>query len=561
MLRFLVLVVFSLSFNGMNPGPGNLFAADEQTEKEPTQSSSRNQTVSTRGLLPLTLRSRKPLKKSSPFFNIVHEQEVWTANETAIIVCDMWDYHHCLNATLRGKEMAPRMNEVLQHARKQGVTIIHAPSSCLDAYKNHPARLAVKNIPIAKNPPEEIGKWCYKIPSEEKGTYPIDQSDGGEDDDLRKHELWAKELKQLGRNPKAPWRAQTESLKIFPTDFITDQGVETWSILEHRGIENVILVGVHTNMCVLGRPFGLRQMAKNKKHVVLMRDMTDTMYNPKRAPFVSHFTGTDLIIEHIEKYVCPTITSAQLIGGTPFRFQNDRRPHLLILIGEQEYQTNKSLPPFAIEQLGKQFRITTIHADAKDKNSFPGLEVLKDADLLLISVRRRSLPIKQMKLLQQYVAAKKPVMGIRTASHAFSLRGKKPGRGYTTWESFDADVFGGNYHGHHGKGAHVSLKQVPETNQHVVFQGVKMDSFQGFGSLYQVSPINRSAKILLTGSIPNKPAEPMAWFYEREQGGRSFYTSLGHVDDFKQPAFRTMLRNAALHLVNLEPIDEVPPGF
>ena len=89
----------------------------------------------------------------------------------------------------------------------------------------------------------------------------------------------------------------------------------------------MILLGVHTNMCVLGRPFGLRQMAKNGKNVVLMRDMTDTMYNPERWPYVSHFDGTDLIVEHIEKFVCPTITSVDFLGGEPFRFKNDRRSH------------------------------------------------------------------------------------------------------------------------------------------------------------------------------------------------------------------------------------------
>jgi len=80
---------------------------------------------------------------------------------------------------------------------------------------------------------------------------------------------------------------------------------------------------VHTNMCVLGRPFGLRQMVKNGKNAVLVRDMTDTMYNPRSAPFVTHFRGTELIIEHIEKFVCPTITSDQLIGGKVFRFKGD----------------------------------------------------------------------------------------------------------------------------------------------------------------------------------------------------------------------------------------------
>ncbi|HSG72338.1 MAG TPA: SMP-30/gluconolactonase/LRE family protein, partial [Planctomycetaceae bacterium] len=106
-------------------------------------------------------------------------------------------------------------------------------------------------------------------------------------------------------------------------DFISDRGDEVWNVLESRGIRNVILTGVHVNMCVLGRPFGLRQMARNGKNVVLMRDMTDTMYNPKSWPYVSHFEGTFRIIAHIERFVCPTITSDQIIGGKPFRFRGD----------------------------------------------------------------------------------------------------------------------------------------------------------------------------------------------------------------------------------------------
>ena len=114
-------------------------------------------------------------------------------------------------------------------------------------------------------------------------------------------------------------------------DAITDSGVEVWNLLEERGIQNVMLLGVHVNMCVLGRPFGLRQMTKNGKHAVLVRDLTDSMYNPASWPHVSHFRGTDLIVEHIEKTVCPTITSTDFLGGSPFRFKNDRRSILMVI--------------------------------------------------------------------------------------------------------------------------------------------------------------------------------------------------------------------------------------
>jgi nicotinamidase-related amidase len=248
---------------------------------------------------------------------------LWAPTQTAIIVCDVWDAHHCLNAVRRLEEMLPRMNQVLEKARSQGVFIIHAPSSCMEPYKDYPGRKLAVAAPKAKNLPADIGVWCYKIPAEERGKYPIDQTDGGEDDDLQEHADWHAKLAKMGRNPKAPWKKQHDGIKIHDQDAISDSGVEIWNLLENRGINNVILLGVHTNMCVLGRPFGLRQMAKNGKNVVLMRDMTDTMYNPQKSPFVSHFKGTELIVEHIEKYVCKTITSDQIIGGKPFRFKGD----------------------------------------------------------------------------------------------------------------------------------------------------------------------------------------------------------------------------------------------
>ena len=248
----------------------------------------------------------------------------WPAAQTAVIVCDMWDAHHCLNAVRREEEMVPRMNEFLTTARTAGALIIHAPSSCMEPYKDHPARKRAQAAAKAMDLPKDIDKWCHKIPAEEKGVYPLDQSDGGEDDDPKEHEEWHAKLTAMGRSPKAPWKSQHAGLTIKDEDAISDSGVEIWNLLAERGIDQVMLVGVHTNMCVLGRPFGLRQMAKNGKNVVLVRDLTDTMYNPKRRPFVSHFEGTRLIIAHIEKYVCPTITSDQLLGGKEFRFKGDQ---------------------------------------------------------------------------------------------------------------------------------------------------------------------------------------------------------------------------------------------
>ena len=271
------------------------------------------------------LRKQVAKQEDPSAFESVTQIASWKSEETAIIVCDMWDLHHCKNAVTRVGEMTDRMNAVLTAARNAGALIIHSPSSCMDFYQGHPGRLKAMQAPTAKNLPEAIDQWCYIIPEEEKGVYPIDQSDGGEDDDPIEHAAWADYLESIGRNPRAPWIRQVEALEIHPSDAITDDGKQVWNLLEQHHVKHVIVLGVHTNMCVLGRPFGLRQMAKNGKDVVLMRDMTDTMYNPQMWPYVDHFRGTELIVEHIEKYVCSTITSADLLGGKPFHFKGDPR--------------------------------------------------------------------------------------------------------------------------------------------------------------------------------------------------------------------------------------------
>src|SRR5262245_10547284 len=276
-------------------------------------------------LLKLTLQKRVESKESTNEYRVVTVAESWDPKKTAIIVCDMWDLHHCRNAVRREAEMAPRMNQVLEKARGQGVFSIDAPSSCMKPSEAHPGRERAKTAPKAATLPVEIGQWCAKIPSEEKGQYPIDQSDGGEDDDPAEHNAWAEELKAKGLNPRAPWTRQIDVLKIHDEDAISDSGTEVWNLLEQRGIANVVLLGVHVNMCVSGRPFGMRQMAKNGRHVVLMRDMTDSMYNPAKWPYVDHYRGTELFIEHAEKFICPTITSDQILGGKPFRFSGDPR--------------------------------------------------------------------------------------------------------------------------------------------------------------------------------------------------------------------------------------------
>lgn len=500
---------------------------------------------------PLVLHAR--FREQAPggsTFTVKEKVLKWDPSRTAIIICDMWNRHWCAGATRRVGELAPVMNETVKTARDKGVLIIHAPSSCMETYKDHPARKRAVTAPKAANLPGDIAGWCDRIPAEEKGVYPIDQSDGGCDD-----------------GPQcptgSPWTAQTATIEIHDEDAISDSGVEIWNLLESRGVQHVMLMGVHTNMCVLGRPFGLRQLARHGKDVVLVRDHTDTMYNSRSWPYVSHFEGTNRIIEHIEKYVCPTVVSTDLTGKPAFAFQPDNRPRAVFLIGEDEYKTEKTLPAFAgaeLEPLG--VRCTFVIADPKTPHDFKGVEALDDADLLVVSVRRRAPTEQQMSLIHKYVDSGKPLVGVRTACHAFDAKGEVPA-GHKVWPTFDPDVLGGHYTGHHDNDLIPTVTVAQGAEGHPILTGVSA-SFSGHSSLYKTSPLAASARALLMGKIKTKqgtdlPAEPVAWV-NLIGSSRVFYTSLGGPGDFEDGSFRRLLKNAVFWALNRQPGGEAHPS-
>lgn len=272
-----------------------------------------------RNMLKLHTRRRVAAdgKSATPQFKIVEQTIEWDPERTAVVICDMWDAHWCRGAARRVVELAGPMNKAVARARELGALVIHAPSTTVDFYKDSPQRRRAQSAPYAK-PPAPLATsmrwgtaWCW--PDEEReGELPIDDSDMG-CDCAEKCEI------------AAPWTRQIAAIDIGPDDVISDNGQEVFNVLHDRKIDHVLILGVHLNMCVLGRPFAIRQLKHLGIDVVLVRDMTDTMYNSKMKPYVDHFTGTDLVVEHVEKYWCPTITSVDLVGGKPFRFAEDTR--------------------------------------------------------------------------------------------------------------------------------------------------------------------------------------------------------------------------------------------
>ena len=486
--------------------------------------------------LKLRCRTRSAVADGSQRYRAVTNTVDWKPSETAIVICDMWNNHYCRNAARRVAEMAPRMNQVIKQARKQGVLIIHSPSGCMDQYKDMPQRKLAQQAPKFETKIPLQG-WCYQNDKHEP-KLPVAIGQPCDDDGLIR--------------PRVRFfQHQIRTLEIAEGDAITDSA-EAFYLMKQRGIKNIIIMGVHTNMCVLGRPFGIRQMVYQGQNVVLMRDMTDTMYNPRDEPFVNHFTGNDLVFEHIERYWCPTITSADILGGDPFRFPGDKRQHLVVVMAEKGYDTAQTLPPFALQNFGGAFKITCVYANASNRNDIPGIEELNQADVAIWSIRRRTLPAKQLNILRKYISDGKPLVALRTTSHAFCLSQGQPESGLADWPEFDQEVLGGHYQKDYGNTNQTRVFMAEGMAGHPIMNGVRSDEFPVFGSLYHSQPLAADAAPLLFGRAQDvADKEPVAWSRQRPNGGKVFYTSLGHPQDFTLPDFQHMLRNAVYWAADL----------
>ena len=260
--------------------------------------------VSVRPRVPgkLRLRLRQRQEEGRGRFRAVERVAEWDVAETAIVVCDMWDGHYCKSSAQRVKEMVPRMNAVLTAARGHGVTIIHAPSGTMDVYAGTSHRKRMQQAGAAE-PRVPLAGWCDRDAGREP-PLPVDVSKCACDDPVV-----GPAVRKFSR--------QHPGLDILGYDGVSDSGREIVNFCEQQGIKNIVLMGVHTNMCVLGRPFGIRQMVKLGKNVVLVRDLTDAMYDPRQPPYVSHARGTEMVVEHIEKYWCPSIQSEDLTAVVP----------------------------------------------------------------------------------------------------------------------------------------------------------------------------------------------------------------------------------------------------
>ncbi|MEP6595606.1 MAG: ThuA domain-containing protein [Ginsengibacter sp.] len=222
-----------------------------------------------------------------------------------------------------------------------------------------------------------------------------------------------------------------------------------------------------------------------------------------------------------------------------------KKPHIVFLITEDSlnYEAHKTIPLFA-EMLKKDFgyKVTVIlGSGTHGAYTFPNFGEVSKADLLVIFARRVALPSLQMNAIKSYLSKGKPLIGIRTANHAFTVRDKIV-EGFEEWPAFVADIIGCENRGYGPTEPGTDVSVVPEAIDHPIVKNLSSMQWHSKGNVYLVSPLlDKTATVLLTGKV-NNITEPIAW--TRTVGNsRIFYTSLGYPADFETPEFITLLIN------------------
>jgi len=285
------------SFLAILPGVGVVLAQTPQSQ--PDALPNRPKVPGTLGL-----RARRRIEQPPGSGKFVPTEEVlrWEVAQTAIIIIDMWDTHTCALSAERVAAIAPRMNQVVDAARSLGVQIIHAPSDTMKYYEGWPQRLRMQHAPLAPSP---FPVRATEPDREEQSKMPPASCD----DPVMAR--WNGPAPATTRG-NYPWEREHPAIQIAGYDGVSDSGQEIYNFCKQEGITNIALMGVHTNICILNRAFGVRDMKRLGFNVVVARDLTDAMYDPRKRPFVSHARGTELIIEHIEADWCPTIPGEDL---------------------------------------------------------------------------------------------------------------------------------------------------------------------------------------------------------------------------------------------------------
>jgi type 1 glutamine amidotransferase len=255
---------------------------------------------------------------------------------------------------------------------------------------------------------------------------------------------------------------------------------------------------------------------------------------------------------------------------------------IVLVSGDEEYRSEQALPQLArILSQRHGFDCTVLFAinpkdgtiDPNQSDNIPGLEALDSADLMILFTRFRNLPDTQMKHIVDYVESGRPVVAMRTATHAFDLKTSKTYQRYS-WNSkewdggFGRQVLGETWIAHHGQHGVQSTRGIFVEGQekHPILRGIRSGAIWVPTDVYKVRlPLPDGAQPLVLGEVlqgmnpsdapvagkQNDPMMPVAWTMAHA-GVRIFTTTMGSSQDLLNESFRRLLVNASYWVMHMD---------
>lgn len=223
-----------------------------------------------------------------------------------------------------------------------------------------------------------------------------------------------------------------------------------------------------------------------------------------------------------------------------------KKQRIVFLISEDSlnYEAHKTIPVFAQMLRSKtNYDITVLLGKGTNNAfSFPGLEVLRKTDLVVLFSRRIALSKQQMGVFKSYLQNGGALVAIRTGNHAFTTRGSI-GEGYEDWPGFVAEILGCGNYGYGPVEPGTTVTRAPEQRTHPILKDFRTDGFHSTGNLYKVTPLTDAKATVLLHGTDGKDTQPVAW---TRMAGKSkvFYTTLGYPTDFSTDTFNKLLINA-----------------
>ena len=237
----------------------------------------------------LTIRQRALDHETGTTRWLVNDTRVqFKASEMALVVVDMWDQHWCSSVTERTGEMAIKINRTANVLRDQGAAIIWAPSQTTSFYDNTRVRNRTLALPRTTVPPSaEMPQPAFPISTSTNGGCDVNER-------FSAHQVWTRQISTLVINQERDYLISAEN-----------GTQELWNIVRAKKLKRFFYVGEAEDMCVMNRPFGIRNLRSRgvaKDNVVIFRDAVYNLFNPVDQPYVSEVEAQALMTNFIEMF-------------------------------------------------------------------------------------------------------------------------------------------------------------------------------------------------------------------------------------------------------------------